>query len=483
MLHHIPALLMTTMILTACSAAPVRKSSAVDARAARTKALLTGVTMQFDAGFKYYQDRSPESIAAEFAANGYKVVHYCVTKDSAINGDIVKALHREGIKVWYQTFCHVAYDTSDFPPNWQSWRMKLRTPATDYNRMCMTNPEYREWKRAQVVDVMKKYPFDGCELVEPFWPSYPGPQEPTYGCLCDSCSKEFLRLHPDCDAIPEFTDQDSPMYYTKAPEHYRKWVNFRVRSIADFMEVVLNSPNGLRKARPDAPVMLWSLAQDVPNSVPALRESQGCDAADLAVNARPDAICFQSNWQDWTKPVLPPDYVLAYKPFVANLWKAVPGMPVAVQLDIGSSKDARRSDAWVRSATTASKQMGALGTVSYEYFIGKSRYDDPPKLVFTRPTAGGVTLVFQKRVDEGRSGDATNYIVTDAKGQVLKVTRARSDGNLIHLNISGLKAGKRYTVKAFEITDTPDRWLFPGYSAHKVANVKSTFTWKPAAKR
>ncbi len=483
MLHHIPALLMTTMILTACSAAPVRKSSAVDARAARTKALLTGVTMQFDAGFKYYQDRSPESIAAEFAANGYKVVHYCVTKDSAINGDIVKALHREGIKVWYQTFCHVAYDTSDFPPNWQSWRMKLRTPATDYNRMCMTNPEYREWKRAQVVDVMKKYPFDGCELVEPFWPSYPGPQEPTYGCLCDSCSKEFLRLHPDCDAIPEFTDQDSPMYYTKAPEHYRKWVNFRVRSIADFMEVVLNSPNGLRKARPDAPVMLWSLAQDVPDSVPALRESQGCDAADLARTAKPDAICFQSNWQDWTKPVLSPDYVLAYEPFLKNLWTVAPKMPVAVQLDIGSNKDARRDDAWIGKATASSKKMGALGTVSYEYFIGKSRYDDPPRLVFTRPTATGLSLVFQKRVDAGRAGDTANYTVTDAKGRSFEVSKAVADGNMIRLSISGLKTGQRYTVKAAEITDTPDRWLFPGYPAHKVANVKSVFTWKPAAKQ
>ncbi len=440
--------------------------------------MLRGPGAQVDPQFRYYQNRSAESIAAEVAANGYKHAHYVATADSDIRGDLVRAFQRERLPVWYLTFCHVAYSTKDFPEGWEAWRMKLRaSKGEDYVRLCMNDPGYIAFKRSQVAEVMRRHPFDGVELVEPFWPDVPGPERDTYGCLCEDCRAAFLRDHPEETDIPEFTDAASERYYKRQPELYRKWVEFRVRSIGRFLNAVLSD---VRRERPNVPVMVWTLVQDDPAAIALMREAQGNDVAALVSAVRPDAVCLQTNWMDWMKPVLAPDYLRGYRPFVERLRSADPDMPYVLQVDTGSHKPARRSMEWLREADGVARSMGALGTLNYEYFITQSMYDDPPRLAEVRRRDGGVTLVFQKRVDTGRAVDTSNYRVTDAAGKSLVITGAKADGNLVLLGVRGMVSGREYTLRIEEVRDTPDRWLFPGHPAHTVRALRRTFTIAPA---
>jgi hypothetical protein len=446
----------------------------------RARRMLTGPGIEVDPGFGYYQGRSAASIAAEVKVNGYKHVHYVVTKDAAIRRDLIDAFHAEGLPVWYTTFGNVSYDTADLPPGWERWRMKLRaSEGLDYVRLCMTDPGYRDWKARRVAYVMGHFPFDGVEVVEPFWPDAGGPAKDVYGCLNEACLKEFASRHPDVDTTLDFTDPDSTSYYKKKPEVYAKWVDFRVRSSAEYLAAVFAAA---RKAAPGKPCLGWSLAQLGEDTVRSVREDQGCDAVTAFGIAKPDAWCFQTNWMDWIRADLPPDYVRGYKGFIEPFLKAFPGVPTAVQLDIGSLKDNRQSRSWVLQADKESQKLGAVGTISYEYFISRAMYDEPPRLMEVRSRPGGVALVFQKRIDAGKASVPGNYSVTDANGRQLKVAAARADGNLALLGVRGLKPGQRYKVVAREVQDTPALWLFKGYPGHTVRNVTRAFTWRPPAK-
>lgn len=435
--------------------------------------LLQGPGAEVDPAFGYYQDRSAESIASEVAANGYRHVHYVATADSAIREDLVRAFHKEGLPVWYLTFCHVAYSTADFPPGWEKWRMKLRAaPGTDFIRLCMNDPGYIAFKRKRIAAVMRKLPFDGVELVESFWPDVPGPERETYGCLCNDCRAAFLKDYPEETGIPEFTDVSSPRYYKTDTALYKKWMDFRVRSIGRFLNGVLADA---RKENPNLRVLVWSLAQEGQGAVTLMREAQGNDAAAVATAVKPDAISFQTNWTDWSKHDLPPDYLKNYQPFLDHLRAVAPDMPVSFQVDTGSLKPSRQTYAWLWKADKTARAMGATGTINYEYFITKSMYDDPPRLVWVRPRNSGITLVFQKRVDAGRAADVSNYHITDGDGHPLKVTGAKADGNMIRLGVRGLSRGTECTVRIDKTVDTPSRWLFPGYPAHTVHDIRKTF--------
>ena len=428
--------------------------------------LAPGMGAEVDPGFAYYQNRSAAGIAAEVKLNGYSRAHYVATTDVGLRRDLIDAFHAERLPVWYLTFCHVAYSTEGFPPGWREWRMQLRdSPGDDFIRMCMNHPGYIAFKRRQIAETMRKYPFDGVELVEPFWPDAPGPESKTYGCLCPHCRAAFLKQHPEETAIPEFTDASSPRYYKTDKALYAKWVDFRVHSIGRFLNAVLAD---VRKERPNVPVLVWSLVQMGPNAVSLLREAQGNDAAAVAVDVKPSAICLQTNWMDWMRTDLKPDYVKGYQAYVDRLRAASPKTAFFMQVDTGSNEGSRQTYAWMKGADAASRAMGALGIVNYEYFITKSMYDDPPRLCRVKATPGALTLTFQKRVDAGRAADPANYRVSTAAGKAMRVAAAKTDGNIIRLSVPGVRSGRSYAVRIDEVRDTPEPVALQGLQgAHR----------------
>ncbi len=418
---------------------------------------LSGRSIQVDPSFAYYQDRSPESIAAELKANGYGWVRYFVVRDSAANAKFVDACHAAGLTVSYTTLGNGVYSTGDLPEGWKSWGMKYKDPkasVTGYTYLCMNHPEYRRWKKDAIVATLQRISFDGFEIMESFWPAYNGPASPTYGCLCDHCRAAFLRLNPGESTIPEFTDAAGPNYFRTNRKLYQTWIEFRARSVASFLDDIVNGPGGLREKFPKLKVGVWGIADDIPKAVTELKEWEGIDGALLVKTVRPDFYVIQTDWPDWTKPNLAPEYVRGYKPFVDAIRATGSKIPIHVQADNGSYEKCRRGDEWMRKCEAAAREAGMSGVTAYEYHLSLDIYEAPPKPMSASGASNIVTIIFNKRLDTAKAIDLGNYTV--ASGRLVS---AQVDGNLVKLKVSG----RPTSVTARNLADDPTRRFFKNH--------------------
>ena len=415
-------------------------------------------SIQVDPTFAYYTDRSPQSIAEELKVNGYKGMRYIVTRESAAKADLVAACHASGLAICYATFGNGVYATDDLPPGWQQWKMRLRAmdaSAGGYHYLCMNHPEYRRWKKQQVVGLLRRIRFDAFEIVESFWPAYEGPKSDRYGCLCDHCRDAFARTNPEAKGFPNFTNPADPNYYQTNRQLYQQWMEFRARSVAAFMTDVINGPGGVRTNFPGLPVAVWGIADAVPDGVAKLKEWEGVDGPLLVQTVRPDLYVLQTDWPDWLKPDLAPDYVARYKPFAAAI-RAVSDVPIQVQTDIGSNKDCRRGKAWISKCEAAAEIAGFAGIVSYEYHLSLDIYEAPPCPVSAAATSNKVTVIFNKRLNPTTAKDTSNYTVSPGG-----IKSANVDGNLVKLEVTGHP--RHVTVQG--LCDDPSRRLFKDYPA------------------
>jgi hypothetical protein len=420
-----------------------------------------GPSVEVDHGFPYYKSRTAESIAAEIRANGYRIVHYVVTADSNIDAAQLRAYHRENMGVWYSTIGNGAYSTKDLPAGWQAWRMITRSdllgkPLNDgYTRLCLNNPAYRAWKKAQIARVLRTHPFDGIDIMEPHWPEYPGPSSPAYACFCPQCKIAFSRMFPGEKEPPDVIHPDSPRSPSRNPALWKRWLEFRRRSLTAFLNDLVNGKGGIRESAPTVKVCTWTLALSEKDGLRRVREDSGEDAADIARVVRPDLHCFQTHWPDWTRADLPPDYVSAYRPFIVQIRAAAPKLPLMIQADIGSQKQNRRDWQWVHGFEQASAALGASSTTLYEYFIGTYIYQDPPRIAEVRSTPATIQLRFTKRVDPAQASKPERYKI--APGRVIT---ARVDGSVVNLSVEGPHSGDPCSVTATNILDLPGVRLF-----------------------
>jgi hypothetical protein len=397
-----------------------------------------GRSVEVDPGFGYYAARSPESVARELEVNGCKVVRYVVTNDEDVDDKLIAAFHSRGIAVWYCTFTNGFYgDPKGLPAGWESWKQVLYKP-TDYGYtfLSLSSPEYMAWKSAKVVATLEQHAFDAVDLVEPFQVNWGGPDDGGYGDLSVPALAEFSKTTGNPQP-PEFGDAASPRYWKTNKALYQSWVDFRAKAVTDFLTTVCNS---IRKAGVKKPICVWALANTPPTAnqdpVALAREWQGVDAGDIAAKAKPDLVCFQTNWPDWSTPDLPADYVLRYKPFVDQLRK-VSKVPFIVQADTGSNADTRRSRQWIADFEKACAKLGAVGTTAYSYEISLWLFTEAPEVRQVEVNGDDVLLVFQKRLDNASAEDLSHYAFSGG----LSVTRAACDGNLVRLTVSGLKPG------------------------------------------
>ncbi|MCX8090981.1 MAG: N-acyl-D-glucosamine 2-epimerase [Verrucomicrobiae bacterium] len=415
-------------------------------------------SIQVDPSFPYYRDRSTHSVAAELRANGYRTLRYLVTSEQHINTALVAACRQIGLRVCYGTFGNGSYATRDLPAGWEAWRMRLRDPfarAPDYTYLCMNHPEYRRWKKAQIVQTLQRITFDGLEIVECFWPAFRGPESPLYGCLCAHCVAAFRREFPDEPGVPNFDDPAHPSHFKTNRALYARWQEFRARSVASFLDEIINGPGGVRRRFPKLPVAIWGIAADVPAPVITLRAWEGIDGALLVSTVRPDLYVLQTDWPDWMKPDLPPDYPLRYKPFVEAIRATGSRVPIQLQTDIGSAENCRRGRAWLRACELAARRAGMnAGVTAYEYHLSRDIYESPPRPVTANARSSVITLVFNKRLDAVRAADPAHY--RPSSGEVLS---AKVDGNLVELTVSG----RPDSITVSGLADDPTRRLFKNH--------------------
>lgn len=410
-----------------------------------------------DPGFAYYRNRSAESIAQELAANGFSAVSLIITNEANIDNNLVKVLSQKGLAVRMMTLGNGTYSRKGLPEGWEPWKMVLPNSEGPswYTFLCLNNREYRQWKKKEITDALNKHPFVGVEIAEPYLPNHDGPYNPWYACVCENCKAAFMRMYPEERAIPEFADQTSVRYWQRNARLYRKWVDFRVATVTDFLDDLVNGPGGIRERCPGRVICTWSLADSsVPDGVSKEREWTASDAGDVCVKVRPDVHCFQTDWTDWCKPDLPADYAKGYKPFIDALRERDTKTPIILQTDSGSNKEMRRSGEWLQACEKTAKALGFCQTIAYEYHLGLDMYTRPPELVSAQlaEKTGELILVFDKRLDPKVASDPKSYALSS--GEVLS---AAWDGNLAKLATKGVKQGG--VVRVLRCADDPSvRW-------------------------
>ncbi len=441
----------------------------------QVKDTLSGLSIQVDANFAYYKNRSNESIADEIALAGYKTVRYLVLNESNVNADLIHAFHKRGMKVWLQASGSVTYETNGYPADWPSWKMELNNSVNGNNGYIFLSPfnkSFVKWKKESLARLMVTYPFDGVELTEPYFPEWDAIRKGTYGDVGPNALSAFKSEY-GLD-MPDFNNPDAANYYKKNPEVYKKWMDLRVNAVNDYLNEVTNGKGGIREVRPDALVATWSLGIDAGvNSVSLLREYQGLDGGAMVKLVKPDIHFIQTHWPDWVKSSaqLPPDYMKHYKSFVDEIKAAAPHVKIGLQGDIGSGKEMIKSGQWVKDCEKAARKYGFSTTTFYEYHIGGYMYTERPVLKkVVRKGNDSIVLSFSKRIDANSAEQKSNYqFLKDGKGISLNIARVTVDGNQVILELSNLPTAK-LEVMVSKLKDTPELWLFKGYPALEIAN-------------
>ncbi|MEQ7801504.1 hypothetical protein ABDJ41_17050 [Pedobacter sp. ASV1-7] len=436
---------------------------------------LSGLSIQVDANFAYYKNRSNESIADEIVLAGYKTVRYLVLNESNVNVGLIQAFHKRGMKVWLQASGSVTYETNGYPVDWPSWKMELNNSVNGKNGYIFLSPfnkSFVKWKKESLARLMVSYPFDGVELTEPYFPEWDAISKGTYGDVGPNAQLAFKSEYGL--NMPDFNNPEAANYYKKNPEIYKKWMDCRVNAVNEYLNEVVNGIGGIREVRPDAKVATWSLGIDGgKNSVSLLREYQGLDGAAMVKLVKPDIHFIQTHWPDWVKSStqLPPDYMKYYKSFVDEIKEAAPDLKIGLQGDIGSGKEMIKSGKWVADCEKAALKHGFSATTFYEYHIGGYMYTEPPVLKKAiRKGTDTIILSFSKRIDSNSAAGKSNYqFRKDGKLISLNIENITVDGNMVILEAIKLPVGK-FEILVRNLKDTPELWLFKGYPALELAN-------------
>lgn len=423
--------------------------------------------------FKYYQNRSAESIADELVINGYKIIHYYVVNENNVNADFVKALHEAGVEIWLMTVGNGTYSTSDFPLGWENWKMNLKesiNPEGGFTYLSQFNDDYVEWKKKKLVELLSNYQFDGIEMIEPYFPAWEGPNNENYGDIGPNASNAFYAKYGL--NMPDFKNQNAENYYTKVPEIYNKWIEFRVNGVNQFLHEIYNGAGGIREQCPNIKVATWSLGIDAgDHSIDLLREYQGLDVPAMINLVQPDMHYIQTHWPDWilNEPNLPPNYVQSYDTFMLEIKDASIDLPVGIQADIGSLQDMIKSRGWFEDFIRYSRLSGYSTYTAYEYHIGGYMYDELPKVIKAeRIEKNCVQLSFNKRIKILGNNWNINFKFYQKSQEIYpELINVKVDGNRLLLYFTD-QPDSSYVIQLNNIEDTPELWLYTGYEANQI---------------
>lgn len=459
---------------------PARAAEPVTATGARQP--LAGPSIEIDPTFSYYLDRSVDSVADEIAANGYRTVRYFVVNELDVNGPLIDAFHRRGIAVWALVVGNGSYAVADWPDGWPDWQMELVTPVDEggFHFFSPFSADYVRWKKHLAATLVTEHPFDGYEIAEPYFPEWDGLTTGVYGDVGPLAQRAFQNAYQL--TIPNFTDPSSPAYYKTDSDRYQKWVQFRVDGVIGYVNEIINGSGGVRGVRPDIKVATWSLGIDAgPDSVALEREFEGLDAGAMVRAVRPDLHILQTNWPDWTKPDLPPDYVTAYQPFVDQIRASNHSVPIGVQTDIGSQLPMARRDDWIRTFAATTRLMKLATWTAYEYHIGGYTYADPPVPRSAKLGARGqITVSFTKRIDAHSAAQAGSFELISPAGSAAAVpaNAVSVDGNRVTIKPTKVPDGQlRLAIR--NVTDAPQYWLYNTSGPANVVPAGTTVTISP----
>ncbi len=427
----------------------------------RAKKLLHGRTVQADFGFDMYKDRSARSIAEEIAANGYEGVYYFVVSDSAVRKDIISELQKRGIPVAALVIASGAYlPVDERPQDWEKYRMEFtNNRMDDYKFMSFVHKDYAIWMKHRIVKLINQNGFDGFTFAEAMYPITEGLErkDVLYGDISPVFQTEFKKATGDT-VFPEFVNEAQWNYYKKIPKIYNDLVEFRVKTVNDFYDEVVNGKDGVREKCPGAFVATWTMGISIPNGVEKLRQWEGQDIPTMIKRVKPDMHFIQTHWPDWSNHDLKGNYPLLYNPFFDVIKTTDPNMPIGFQTDLVSEAGARRPLDWQNLFYKTCELMKLDSTTYYVFSLRWAVYNQPPQLSGVKLVWKDIVeLCFDKRISKD-CGDIVlgrKMIVAD-NGKSYTVKSAEVDGNLLKVQLDGdLSGTNEITVNVGGIKDDP----------------------------
>lgn len=444
-------------------AAPAREfHDTPEARRERREKLLHGRTVQIDTAFPYYHNRSNESIASELRVNGFDGVYYYTGTDTGLRPGLVGEMQRQKLGVGLMTLPSLVYWSEAqlaerLPAGWRDWLIEFTGSGMDiYRFIGFVYPEYNAWYKNYLNGMLLRHRFDAFTFAEIMYPIYDGPENnpPFYGDVSPGFQAAFKRA-TGSETFPNFTDPADPDYFRTNTGLYRQLVEYRVRTIDDFYDDIINGPGGAREAAPGILFATWTLGINIPDGVAKLREWEGNDIVTMIRRVKPDLHFIQTHAPDWANPALPGDYPLAYQPFFDAVRTANPDVKIGMQADLGSLGPSRRDPAWQKQFYDACRKAGVDTTTYYEFGLRWEIYSQPPRLCEIRRDGDTLLLVFDQRLN-AESAMLMKGRELRGKDRSYRIAECRWDGNLLRLKPDALPAaGEELTVPVGGVADDP----------------------------
>ncbi len=444
-------------------AAPAREfHDTPEARRERREKLLHGRTVQIDTAFPYYHNRSNESIASELRVNGFDGVYYYTGTDTGLRPGLVGEMQRQKLGVGLMTLPSLVYWSEAqlaerLPAGWRDWLIEFTGSGMDiYRFIGFVYPEYNAWYKNYLNGMLLRHRFDAFTFAEIMYPIYDGPEKnpPFYGDVSPGFQAAFKRA-TGSETFPNFTDPADPDYFRTNTGLYRQLVEYRVRTIDDFYDDIINGPGGAREAAPGILFATWTLGINIPDGVAKLREWEGNDIVTMIRRVKPDLHFIQTHAPDWANPALPGDYPLAYQPFFDAVRTANPDVKIGMQADLGSLGPSRRDPAWQKQFYDACRKAGVDTTTYYEFGLRWEIYSQPPRLCEIRRDGDTLLLVFDQRLN-AESAMLMKGRELRGKDRSYRIAECRWDGNLLRLKPDALPAaGEELTVPVGGVADDP----------------------------
>ena len=433
----------------------------------RARKLLHGRTVEVDFGFAVYKNRSARSIAEEIVANGIEGVYYFVTAEHGVRKDIIAELHKRGIPVAAMAIASGAYlPVDERPEGWEKFRMEFtNTRMDEYKFMSFVHRDYAIWMKHRIVRLINEYGFDGFTFAEAMYPITDGLErkDVLYGDISPSFQAAFKNATGDT-VFPEFVNAEKPNYYKNIPRIYNDLVEFRIKTVNDFYNEVVNGKDGVREKCPGVFVATWTMGISMPNGVAKLREWEGQDIPSMITQIKPDMHFIQTHWPDWSNHELKGDYPLLYKPFFDLIRKTDPNMPIGFQADLVSEPGARRPPEWQKLFYETCDQLNLDCTTYYVFSLRWAVYREPPELCTVRLLWKDIVeLCFDKRISKDCGNLVLNRkMIVGDDGKSYSVKSADVDGNLLMVVLDGdLSGTNEITVDIGGIKDDPEYRLAP----------------------
>ena len=339
--------------------------------------------VQLSQSSPYLNNRSVESIVSEIEVNGFDSIFLMAPSSQGIQDGIVDMLHERDIAVGLMLFASSVYTpTSDFPANWQDWKMEWVNNENPCLHMSFIHDGYRQWMKQRAVDLCNTYDFDAITFAEPIYPCYDGvTEDPVVYTDVSPAYQAIFKVDTGETAFPNFTDPADPDYFKTNTVLYQKLVQHRIDSITNFFDEIVNGNNGLRELAPNTLVVTWSLACSKleKSGVDVLPEWEGNDARAIVRKVKPDMHYCQSHWPDWADPSLPSDYTFSYMDNYREVWEIAPRIPVGVQADIHSLDTSKRSNQWYSEFLDTCNASNLSSSTYYCFSLRSDVYDAAPE--------------------------------------------------------------------------------------------------------